>query len=55
MISRERSSVVIVDYEHASFGARFWGQVRVLSGQLRVLRGKGAAGRETARIAGKAR
>ncbi len=34
-------------------GARFWGQVRGFPGRLRVLRGKRAAGGETAKLQGK--
>jgi len=36
-------------------GARFWGQVRVSSGRLRLLQGKGGSSGETSQIAGKAR
>src|SRR4051812_19334731 len=38
----------------ASFGARFWGQVRGSSGRLRVLQGKGGTSEEISQIAGKA-
>ena len=36
-------------------GDRFWGQVQGLPGPLKALRGVGAAGRRTSRVAGKAR
>jgi hypothetical protein len=35
-------------------GDRFWGQVQGPSGRLKALRGRGAAGKRTSRVAGKA-
>jgi hypothetical protein len=52
-----RASLDAVQIESApiqsSPGARFWGQVRGLSGLLRALEGKGAASGETGQMQGK--
>src|SRR5512133_207339 len=51
---RARVPVVIASYKDGRCGARFWGQVRGFSGWLRAAQGKGAASRETSKIAGEA-